>query len=285
LSVASPSDTLKQSAAETPQIVGILNITEDSFSDGGAYLDPDAALAQAQHLVADGATMLDIGPASSHPDASHVPPETEIARLQAVWPELQKLGVPLAVDSFQPETQIWAMQNGADWLNDINGFPNPALYDDLAASACYLVVMHAIQAKGIATRANAPDGDIWDIILRFFSTRLAALEAAGIARERLVLDPGMGFFLGNSPEASLQVLANIDRLKQAFGLPVYICASRKSFLRALADVPVGQTGSVTLAAELWAAAQGVDYIRTHAPKPLCEALVVHKALAAAKVTY
>jgi len=283
--VASPADALKTSAACVPQIVGILNITTDSFSDGGAYLQPPAAIAQAQLLVADGADMLDIGPASSHPDAGHVSPETEIARLQAIWPDLQALGVPLAVDSFQPQTQLWAIDNGADWLNDINGFSDSTIYPHLADANCRLVVMHAIQAKGIATRARAPAGDIWETILRFFNARLETLEAAGISRDRLVLDPGMGFFLGNSPDVSLAVLANIDRLKQAFGLPVYICASRKSFLRALADVPVGETAAVTLAGELWAAAHNVDYIRTHEPKPLRQALVVQQALAAAKVTY
>ena len=262
------------------QIFGILNITADSFSDGGDFLSPDAALAQAGRLAADGAHVLDVGPASSHPDAGDVPPQTEIDRLAAVWDGLQATGLPLSVDSFRPETQRWAMQHGAAWLNDINGFAEPALYDELADYDGRLVVMHAIQSKGIATRADAPDGDMLQHVKRFFDTRLSALEQAGIARDRLVIDPGMGFFLGNRPEASLAVLAGLAELKAAFGLPLLVCVSRKSFLRALADVSTGDSGPITLAAEMLALQQGVDYIRTHEPKQLADAIRLRDRLAA-----
>ena len=255
-----------------PKIFGIVNITNDSFSDGGQYLAPEKAIAHAQYLVDVGAAVLDIGPASSHPDAGAVTPAEEIARLQGVWAPLKALPASLSVDSFQLETQRWAIAHGADWLNDINGFAEPSLYDELADAPCRLVVMHAIQSKGIARRAPAPDGDIWDHILRFFETRLKALEEAGIARDRLVIDPGMGFFLGNDPQTSLQVLGGLARLKQAFDAPVLICASRKSFLRAIADVSLAEVGPVSLAAELLATAQGVDYIRTHEVAPLAQAL-------------
>ena len=255
-----------------PKIFGIVNITNDSFSDGGQYLAPEKAIANAQYLVDAGAAVLDIGPASSHPDAGAVTPAEEIARLQGVWAPLKALPASLSVDSFQLETQRWAIAHGADWLNDINGFAEPSLYDELADAPCRLVVMHAIQSKGIARRAPAPDGDIWDHILRFFETRLKALEEAGIARDRLVIDPGMGFFLGNDPQTSLQVLGGLARLKQAFDAPVLICASRKSFLRAIADVSLAEVGPVSLAAELLATAQGVDYIRTHEVAPLAQAL-------------
>ena len=255
-----------------PKIFGIVNITNDSFSDGGQYLAPEKAIAHAQYLVDAGAAVLDIGPASSHPDAGAVTPAEEIARLQGVWAPLKALPASLSVDSFQLETQRWAIAHGADWLNDINGFAEPSLYDELADAPCRLVVMHAIQSKGIARRAPAPDGDIWDHILRFFETRLKALEEAGIARDRLVIDPGMGFFLGNDPQTSLQVLGGLARLKQAFDAPVFICASRKSFLRAIADVSLAEVVPVSLAAELLATAQGVDYIRTHEVAPLAQAL-------------
>lgn len=265
-----------------PALFGIVNITADSFSDGGHYLDPAAALAHAKQLVADGADVLDIGPASSHPDAGDVSPDDEVARLQAVWPELQSLGVPLSVDSFQPQTQAWALAHQAAWINDINGFAEPSFYPQLADAEARLVVMHAIQGKGIATRAAPPEGDIWTHILRFFEARLTALTQAGIARERLVLDPGMGFFLGNDPQTSLAVLADLARLKHAFDLPVLVCASRKSFVRAVADVALPDSLPATLAAELHAAAQQVDYIRTHEPAPLRRALLVQKALTGAK---
>ena len=260
------------------QIFGIVNITTDSFSDGGAYLDPQAALAHAAQLVADGADVLDIGPASSHPDAGDVSPATEIARLEAVWDGLKALNVPLSVDSYQPETQRWAMAHGADWLNDINGFPDETLYEQLADYGGRLVLMHAIQAKGIATRAAPPEGDIWAHICAFFEARLAALQKAGIAQDKIVLDPGMGFFLGNKPEASLAVLAGLGRLKQTFGLPVLVCVSRKSFLRALTGVSVDEAGPVSLAAEVMATQQGVDFIRTHDAGQLAQAIRLESAL-------
>ena len=260
------------------RIFGILNITADSFSDGGDFLSPDAALAQAQKLIADGAHVLDVGPASSHPDAGNVTPETEIARLSAIWPDLQKLGAPISVDSFQPATQRWAMALGAAWLNDINGFAEPSLYDELADYDGQLVLMHAIQAKGIATRQDPPKGDIWPHIFRFFEARLAALEKAGVAREKITLDPGMGFFLGNKPETSLEVLVGLHRLKAEFGLPVLVCVSRKSFLRSLADISVAESGPISLAAEMLAVGQGVDYIRTHDARQLAHALLLRDRL-------
>ena len=254
------------------QIFGILNITADSFSDGGDFLSPDKAVAQAQKLVANGAHVLDVGPASSHPDAGDVSPETEIQRLAAVWDALKATGAPISVDSFQPQTQSWAIAQGADWLNDINGFAVPSLYDELADYDGRLVLMHAIQSKGIATREASPEGDIWTHIFSFFEARLEALMAAGIAQDKITLDPGMGFFLGNKPETSLAVLAGLERLKAAFGLPVLVCVSRKSFLRALSGVSVEESGPISLAGEMLALAQGVDYIRTHDAKQLSDAM-------------
>ena len=259
-------------ASVPAQIFGILNITADSFSDGGDFLDSDKAAAHAAKLVADGAHVLDIGPASSHPDAGDVAASEEIKRLEGVWDALKALGAPISIDSFQAETQRWAMARGADWLNDINGFADPTIYDELADYDGRLVVMHAIQAKGIATRAAPPAGDIWAHIFRFFEARLEAFEKAGIARDRLVLDPGMGFFLGNDPQTSMAVLGGLDGLKAAFDLPVLVSVSRKSFLRALADVCVADSGPITLAAEMLALEQGVDYIRTHDARQLADAL-------------
>ena len=166
------------------------------------------------------------------------------------------------------------MQQNVDWMNDIHGFADPALYSDLAASDCRLVVMHAIQSAGAATRTAQPSGDIFDHICRFFDTRLTKLMKAGIDHTRIVIDPGMGFFLGDTPEPSLTMLARIDELKKIFGLPVLVSVSRKSFLRALSGRSVEESAPVTLAAELWAAAKGVDYIRTHDPSQLSDALKI-----------
>ncbi|MBT7641983.1 MAG: dihydropteroate synthase [Rhodobiaceae bacterium] len=269
-------------ASVPTQIFGIVNITTDSFSDGGDYLDPEAAISHGKNLLSQGAHVLDVGPASSHPDAGDVSPDTEMARLESVWAGLKALGAPISVDSFQPATQRWSMAQGADWLNDINGFQDPSLHDELADYSGKLVVMHAIQAKGIATREAPPEGDIWSIIFRFFEQKLETFARAGIARDKLVLDPGMGFFLGNRPETSMAVLAGLQRLKREFEVPVLVCVSRKSFLRALAspnDTPIGveQSGPISLAGEMLALEQQVDFIRTHAPEPLTQAIRLRAA--------
>ncbi|HEX7776700.1 MAG TPA: dihydropteroate synthase [Parvibaculum sp.] len=258
-------------------IFGIVNITSDSFSDGGRFLAPDAAIAQARKLMAEGADAIDLGPASSNPDAAPVSPAEEIRRLTPVLKALTEDGIPVSVDSYQPETQGWALTQGAAYINDIRGFPEPALYPALAACGAKLIVMHAIQ-RGQADRRAAPEGDIVHHILHFFEARIAALEAAGIGRERLILDPGMGFFLGSTPVASLTVLARLGEIKARFGLPVLVSVSRKSFLRKLTGRAPGEAGAASLAAELICAQKGADFIRTHEPGPLKDGLAVLSAL-------
>jgi dihydropteroate synthase type 2 len=252
------------------KILGILNITDDSFSDGGKYLLPEAALAHANRLLAEGADIIDIGAASSHPDAGKVPPAMEIVRLASVIPALHDSGASLSVDSFVPQVQAFALEQGVDYLNDIHGFANPALYSALARSSAKLIVMHAVQAEGIATRMDVAPEAIMNRILSFFDARVTALTEAGIARERLILDPGMGFFLGTDPQTSLTVLERLPELTDAFDLPLLVSVSRKSFLKALP----GTREEASVAAELFAVAQGASYIRTHAPGPLSEGLKV-----------
>jgi dihydropteroate synthase type 2 len=260
------------------KILGILNITEDSFSDGGRYLAPEAALAHADALIQDGADILDIGAASSHPDARPVPAQTEIARLETVLPALKQRGVPLSIDTFSSVVQRWALTQGVDYLNDIHGFPDAALYPELAASKAGLIVMHMVQPGGVAVRTDIPSGEIFDRVVRFFDVRLAALAGAGIAEERLILDPGMGQFLGKDPENSLILLRRLPELKARFGLPLLVSLSRKGFLRRLVNRAVPESGPASLAAELFAAANGADYIRTHAPGPLRDGLKILKAI-------
>ena len=174
---------------------------------------------------------------------------------------------------------LCALESGAAFLNDIQGFPDPSFYGELAAASSRLVVMHAVQGRGRAQRVELGADEVWDRIHYFFGRRLAALERGGIARERLILDPGMGFFLSKRPEASLRVLTGLDRLKRDFGLPVLVSVSRKSFLRAITGrASALETGAATLAAEIYAAEMGADYIRTHDPRALSDALKVMSAL-------
>lgn len=263
------------------KILGILNITEDSFSDGGKYLEPQAALAHARELAKD-ADILDIGAASSNPDSAGVAPEIEIARLADIVPVLQQERVALSIDTFSAEVQRWALRQNVEYLNDIHGFPDSALYPELAASSARLIVMHSVQEQGKATRVDVPPSEILDRIRRFFDARLAALAKSGVARDRLILDPGMGFFLGTDPETSFTVLRALSALKSEFGLPVLVSVSRKSFLRKITGRPAAEAGPASLAAELFAALNGADLIRTHDPKALKDALAVWPVLAGNK---
>jgi dihydropteroate synthase type 2 len=261
----------------TPRIFAILNATADSFSDGGKYLKPEAAIARGRELVADGADVIDLGAAASHPDAEAVSPQTEIARLAPIV-EALKGRVELSIDSFAPETQAWALKQNVAWLNDIQGFAEPALYKDIARANVRLVVMHNVATRGQAQRINTDPATIMERLFRFFDARLAALDTAGIARERIVIDPGMGFFLGTDPEVSLSVLRRLGELKARYRLPLLVSVSRKSFIRRLANVGTGEAGPATLAAELFAAGQGADYLRTHHVRALKQALAVWSAL-------
>jgi dihydropteroate synthase type 2 len=264
-----------------PLLVGIVNITADSFSDGGRFLDPAAAIAQARRLAADGADIVELGAAASNVAANPVAPEEEIRRLDPVIAALAGTGAALAVDTSQAETQRFALAHGVAYLNDIRGFPEPDLYPDLAAGYCRLVVMHAVEGEGRARAADLDADAVWRRIEAFFAERVARLEAAGIARERLILDPGMGLFLSIREEASLRVLTSLAQLKRRFGLPIMVSVSRKSFLGAITgrEAPA-ERGPASLAAELYAAAHGADYIRTHDPGALRDALAVTAALTA-----
>lgn len=261
-----------------PLILAILNITADSFSDGGKYLAPEAALAHARKLMADGADVLDLGAAASNPDAQAVSPDVEIARLEPVVTVLKKENVSLSIDTFSPEVQRWALAQGVDYLNDIRGFPDAALHPELAASHAKLVVMHSVR-EGRAARVEIPPEEIFSRVCRFFESRIAQMTAAGIARERLILDPGMGFFLGGNPETSFEMLRRIADLKRAFALPILVSVSRKSFLRKVTGRPAAESGPATLAAELFAVIEGTDFVRTHDPAAVNDALAIWRALA------
>ncbi len=265
-----------------PALLGIVNVTEDSFSDGGRYLERDAALAHARAMAAQGAEIIDLGAAASNPDVRPVSPELEIERLAPLVDILTHDGLNLSIDSFSPQTQCWALARGVKYLNDVHGFPRPEIYPALAASRCRLIVMHALPPTEPAEPGDRTPGDVFDRILAFFEARIAALCEAGIARHRLILDPGMGFFLGRKPETSFFVLRRIPELKRAFDLPLLVSVSRKSFLRAITGRTPADSGPATLAAELFAASQGVDYIRTHDPAALGDALAVMQSLELAR---
>lgn len=259
------------------RILGILNLSPDSFSDGGRYDTPDAALAHGRALAATGAWGVDVGAVSSAPDAADLPAQAELERLEPVLGALRELGIPTSVDTFSPEVQR-ALAHRVDVVNDIRGFPDAATREVLADAACQLVVMHSVQ-DGRADRRPGEPARLLDRICAFFDRRLEELVRAGVAEDRLVVDPGMGFFLGAGAEASLEVLRNLPRVAFHTGRPILISVSRKSFLGDLLGgrTPLGRAAA-TLAAELDAVDRGATWIRTHEPGPLADALAVRRAL-------
>jgi len=264
-----------------PQVIGIVNITEDSFSDGGKFLASDAAIVHAEKLLNDGADIVDLGPAASNPDALGVSAEEEMDRIDPVLTALTARNASISIDSFLQATQRFAIGRGAAFLNDTQGFPDPAFYPELASASCKLIVMHAVHGRGRAKRLDAPADGVWDAILSFFDKRICALLSAGVAADRIIVDPGMGWFLSDRPAASLSVLGSLYRLKSAFDLPVLVSVSRKSFLRRIVQKEVSEMGPASLAAELCAATAGADYIRTHDVAALKDGLRVMAAIAAA----
>lgn len=264
------------------QILGILNITRDSFSDGGRYLAPDHALAHARQLVADGADIIDIGAESTHPDAEDVPAAEEIARLTPVIAALRTDGVCVSVDTHKPAVMRAVLDLGVELINDVTALREPDAVDAVRGSSARIILMHSTASVARAERAGADPGTIVEHMVAFFEQRIAVLEAAGLRRERLVLDPGMGFFLGRDPALSLVVLRSLPQLA-ALGLPLCVSTSRKSFIGAVLGVatvprPVEQRSAGTLATELWAALHGVQYVRTHDVRALRDVLRMWEAL-------
>lgn len=263
-----------------PAIVGVVNLGPDSFSDGRP-VDAEGSIVRAREQRAAGATIVELGPTSSHPNSPAVSVAEEMRRLQPVVEGLlDDEGMVLSVDSYQGEVLLWAAGQGVAMVNDVHGFDDPEIRSALAAHHCRLVVVHSIFGAGTVGMEDSDAATIVDRACEFLARRTGELEAAGVHRDRLVIDPGLGFFVGANPEASVEVLANVAEIRAAVGLPIMIAASRKSFLGALTGRPLGERLPASLAAELAAADAGVDYIRTHDSGALRDALLVTAAISA-----
>jgi len=258
-----------------PVVMGVLNVTPDSFSDGGRFLDPAAAIDQARRMAAEGADILDIGGESTRPygGAVAVPTEEEIARLAPVLPAVVALGLPVSIDTMKAEVAAWALAAGAAIVNDVWGLQRDG---DLAR----VVADHAVPVIVMHNRAAAdPAIDIMADIAAFFARSLEIAARAGIARHDIVLDPGIGF--GKTPEQSLTAIARLGELT-SFGLPILLGASRKRFIDKVSPAPPDRRLGGSLAAHLAAVASGAAIIRAHDVAETVQALRVAAAIRSAR---
>lgn len=258
-------------------IAGILNVTTDSFSDGNRYFDVEVAIEKGRSLIAEGADLVDIGAESSNPDGEKITAEEEIARLTPVIEGLKGEGIRISVDTYKPEVMAHVVGLGVDMINDITGLRDEASVDVVLRSGLPVVIMFARNEGPHADRTTRDHNTVMRELDGFFTERLRALHDAGIPDRNVIIDPGMGLFLGGTPEPSLVVLRRIAELKK-FGREIYLSSSRKSFIGRVLDRQIDQRGVGTLATEVWAYLHGVSYIRTHEPRPLRDAVRMIQAI-------
>ncbi|WP_375784040.1 dihydropteroate synthase [Bradyrhizobium sp. Pha-3] len=253
-----------------PAVMGILNVTPDSFSDGGQFIAPEQALAQARRLITEGADIIDIGAESTRPYGSQpVTAEAEMARLKPVLAEVVALGVPVSIDSMKSEVVAWALDQGAAIANDVWGLQRDAGMAPLvAARGVPVIIMHNREQVD-------PAIDIMQDITAFFERSLEIAARAGIASDRIVLDPGIGF--GKTPEQSMLALARLAEFN-AFRLPVLVGASRKRFISTIVASEPQQRIGGSIAAHLIAARNGARIIRAHDVAETVQALRVAAAI-------
>jgi dihydropteroate synthase len=253
-----------------PAVMGVLNVTPDSFSDGGQFVAPERALAQARRMIAEGADIIDIGAESTRPyGAEPISAEEELRRLRPVLTEVVALGVPVSIDSMKSAVVAWALDAGAAIANDVWGLQrDPGMAGLMAARNVPVIVMH--------NRERVDPGiDIMKDIASFFTRSLEIAGKAGVSPGNIVLDPGIGF--GKTPEQSMTALARLDELG-VFGLPLLVGASRKRFISSVVPSEPDQRLGGSIAALLAAATGGARIIRTHDIRETVQALRVAAAI-------
>jgi dihydropteroate synthase len=258
-----------------PLVMGILNVTPDSFSDGGRFIDPAKAIAHAGIMAQQGADILDIGAESTRPygGATPVAADDEMARLAPVLPAVVKLGQPVSIDTIKASVAAWALDQGAAVVNDVWGLQrDPAMAQLIAERGVPVIVMH--------NRDSAdPAIDILTEVSAFFARALEIADRAGIARDKIVLDPGIGF--GKTPEQSLTCIARLAEFKR-FGLPLLVGASRKRFINSVTPSSPDQRLGGSIASHLAAVNNGAAIVRAHDVAETVQALRVSAAIEAAR---
>jgi dihydropteroate synthase len=260
----------------SPLLMGILNVTPDSFSDGGVWSSPEAAVEHGIQLAAAGADIIDVGGESTRPGAQPVPLEDELRRVMGVIEALRpRTAALISIDTYKAEVARRALGAGADIVNDISGLTfDEAMPDVCASSGCGVICMH-IQGTPQTMQIEPRYDNVVREICTYFGDRLDVLERAGIARERVVLDPGIGF--GKTAEHNLQILASISEFR-SLDRPVLIGHSRKGFLKKLLGRPVDERSSGTIGVAIAAAMQHADILRVHDVAAVRDALLAWGAV-------
>jgi dihydropteroate synthase len=258
-----------------PLVMGIVNVTPDSFYDGGQFLKAPRAIAHAKQLADDGADILDIGAESSRPysGAQPVALDEELARLAPVLPAVVEIGKPVSIDTMKAKVAAWALDQGAEIVNDVWGLQrDPGMAGIVAERKATVIVMHNREAADSSI-------DIVTDVKTFFARSLEIAERAGIDKSRIVLDPGVGF--GKTPEQSVRVIAKLKEFR-SFGLPLLVGLSRKRFIDALSPAPPDRRLGGSIAGNVLAALAGADIVRVHDVAETVQALRVLAAVRSAQ---
>ncbi len=258
-----------------PLVMGILNVTPDSFSDGGRFNLLESALGHAEQMMSDGVDIIDIGAESTRPGVRALPVEEELRRLLPVLYALRDCGKPLSVDTRNPLVMREALMAGADMINDVNGFRSAQAVDAVAEADCGLCIMHMQNDPENMQLAPHYD-DVIAEVSGFLRQAVDRLSTAGVARARICVDPGFGF--GKNLEHNLQLFKNLRAMKEALGLPMLVGVSRKSMIGQVTGRPVAERMAGSLAAALIAADRGADIIRVHDVAGTVDALKIRHAL-------
>ncbi len=255
--------------------MGILNVTPDSFSDGGRYFEPDAALRHGLELVEQGADLLDIGGESTRPGSDAVSAEEEWRRIGTVIRDLAaKVDVPLSIDTMKATVAAKAIDAGASLVNDVSGVRDPAMVRAVAERKAGVVVMH--MAGNPKTMQEHPHyADVVREVGAFLTDRIRTLEVAGVRSDAIAVDPGVGF--GKTPDHNLTILGHLDRIVD-LGHPVVVGVSRKSFLEKFGGLGPGERLSGSLAAATFAVTKGAQVVRVHDVRETVRAVRVTDAL-------
>ena len=258
-----------------PLVMGILNVTPDSFSDGGRYSALDAAFSHAEMMIAAGVDIIDIGGESSRPGSQPLSLQEELDRVMPLVFGLRDLGVPLSIDTYKPGVMREALAAGADMINDINGFRGEGAWDAVKDSDCGLCIMH-MQNDPQSMQKNPEYDDIVGEISDFLKERVSQAQLAGVDLERLCIDPGFGF--GKTLQHNMTLFQHIGELQAALALPMLVGVSRKTMIGTLTGKPVEERMAGSVAAAIAAAAQGACIVRVHDVAETVDALKVWEAL-------